>query len=347
MQITVMGAGCIGGLIGAALERSGTPVTFVDRGDHLRALESGGLRVTRPDGSEFRVVPSRAVSSTADVGVQDVVFLALKAHQITAALDDIDALVGAGTIVVTLQNGIPWWYFQHHGGPYEGRVIEGADPGGRIGERIDSERIVGCIAYPAASKVAPGHIRHVEGDRFPVGALDGAENEQVRRVSELLQAAGFKSPILSDLRAEIWLKAIGNMSFNPISALTQATLVDICEHAGARALARQMMEEGEAVAAALGVKLRVSIERRLEGAGRVGKHRSSMLQDAEAGEPLELEALVSAVVELGELTDTPTPATRHVLALASLLNHVITRERVAIARKPRMEQRARPEMLGV
>lgn len=335
MRITVMGAGCIGGLIGAALQASGTPVTFVDRGEQLLALQTAGLSVSRPDGSRLHVTPCRAVADTAECGVQDVVFLALKAHQITAAIEDIAALLGPETIVVTLQNGIPWWYFQRHGGAHDGLRIESADPGGRIAGRVDPARIVGCIAYPAASKLAPGHILHVEGERFPVGALDGRETAEVLRVSGLLQAAGFKSPVLPDIRAEIWLKAIGNLSFNPISALTHATLVDICEHAGARALARRMMEEGEAVAAALGVSLRVSIDRRIEGARRVGKHRSSMLQDVENGEPLELEALVTAVAELGELTGTPTPATLNVLALARLLNQVIADERVAIVRQAR------------
>ncbi|HUO81929.1 MAG TPA: 2-dehydropantoate 2-reductase [Gammaproteobacteria bacterium] len=335
MRITIMGAGCIGGLIGGALEASGTPVTFVDRGAHLAALREDGLRVTRAGGGELHVTPLRAVADTASLGAQDVVFLALKAHQISAAIDDIAALIGSDTIVVTLQNGIPWWYFQRHGGEHDGRIIEGADPGGRIAARIDPARIVGCIAYPAVSKVAPGHILHVEGHRFPVGALDGSESAETLRVSVLLESAGFKSPVLPDIRAEIWLKAIGNMSFNPISALTQATLVDICEHPDACALARRMMQEGEAVAAALGVSLRVSIDRRIEGARRVGKHRSSMLQDVENGEPLELEALVTAVAELGELTGTQTPATHDVIALARLLNHVIIGERVAIVRKPR------------
>ncbi|MBA3562731.1 MAG: 2-dehydropantoate 2-reductase [Gammaproteobacteria bacterium] len=337
MRITIMGAGCIGGLIGAALQSSGTPVTLVDRGEHLRKLQRDGLTVTRPDGSELQVSPCNAVADTSGCGVQDVVFVALKAHQITGALDSICTLIGPGTAVVSLQNGIPWWYFQRHGGAHDGHVIEGADPGGCIARRIDPGRVVGCIAYPAASMAAPGHVRHVEGDRFPVGALDGEENEDVVRVSRLLQGAGFKSPILSDIRGEIWLKAIGNLSFNPIGALTHATLADIGEHPDTRALARRMMEEGEQVAARLGIKLRLPIERRLEGARRVGRHRPSMLQDAENGEPLEVEALVTAVVELGELVDMPTPAIANVLALTRLLNQVIVEERVAIARQRRKE----------
>jgi 2-dehydropantoate 2-reductase len=214
-------------------------------------------------------------------------------------------------------------------------VIESSDPGGHISKAIDPGQIVGCVAYPAVARIAPGQIRHVEGNRFPVGAPDGTESRKVHRVSELLESAGFKSPVLSDIRAEIWLKAIGNMSFNPISALTQATLVDICEHPDTHSLARRMMEEGEAVAASLGVSLRVSIDRRIEGARRVGRHRSSMLQDAENGEPLEHEALVSAVSELGVLTGTPTPTTDNVLALTRLLNQVIVDEQVAIVRRPR------------
>jgi 2-dehydropantoate 2-reductase len=330
-----MGAGCIGGLLGAAIQTSGMPVTFIDRGEQLHALQTAGLTILQPDGSEVHVPSLQAVSDTGECGVQDVVFLALKAHQIPAAVNDIAALLGPETILVTLQNGLPWWYFQRHGGIYEGRVIEGADPGGHISKAINPERIVGCIAYPAAARVAAAHIRHVEGNRFPVGSLDGSDSDEVRIVSDILSNAGFKSPVLPDIRAEIWLKAIGNMSLNPISALTHATLVDICEHADTRLLARSMMEEGEAVARALGITLRVSIDRRLEGARRVGKHRSSMLQDAENGEPLELEALVSSVVELGALTGAPTPATSNVLALVRLLNQVITSENVMIARHKR------------
>lgn len=337
MRIAIMGAGCIGGLIGASLRSAGKSVTFIDRGDQLRALRSNGLIVKRPPEPGLHVVPIDAVEDTSGCGVQDVVFLALKAHQITAALDSLQRLVGPRTIVVTLQNGIPWWYFQRHGGEYEGRTIEAADPGGRIGAIIDPQRIIGCVAYPAASQIAPGQILHVEGNRFPVGALDGRESDEAMLVSGLFREAGFKSPVLTDIRAEIWLKAIGNMSFNPISALTQATLVDICEHDDTRSLARRMMEEGEAVAAALGISLRVSIDRRLEGARRVGKHRSSMLQDVEKGEPLELEALVSAVTELGRLTGTPTPTTDNVLALARLLNRIMADEQVAIIRRSRTE----------
>lgn len=332
-----MGAGCIGGLIGASLQACGRSVILVDRGDQLRALQAEGLTVQRPAAPPLRTVPVKAIEQTSDCGTQDVVFLALKAHQIAAALENLQPLIGPKTVVVTLQNGIPWWYFQRHGGEFDGRAIEATDPGGRIGKTIDAERIVGCVAYPAVSRVAPGHILHVEGNRFPVGALDGSDSDDVRLVSRLFAESGFKSPVLPDIRAEIWLKAIGNMSLNPISALTQATLVDICEHDDVRELARRMMKEGEAVAAALGKSLRVSIDRRIEGARRVGKHRSSMLQDVERGEPLELEALVSAVTELGALTATPTPTASNVLALARLLNQVMADEEVAIVRRPRAE----------
>ncbi|CAN5348081.1 2-dehydropantoate 2-reductase [soil metagenome] len=335
MRITIVGAGCIGGLLGAAFQHTGIAVKLVDRGGHLRALQVQGLQVTRPDGSILRVFPCDAVADTAECGIQDVVFLALKAHQITGALDSIGALLGPETTVVTLQNGIPWWYFQCHGGPHEGHIIDGTDPGGYIARRIDPEQIVGCIAYPAVSWVAPGHIRHVEGTRFPVGTLDGRNSEAVMRVSELLQSAGFKSPILPDIRSEIWLKAIGNLSFNPIGALTHGTLADIGGHPGTRELARRMMEEGEAVATSLGVTLRLPIERRLEGARRVGPHRPSMLQDVESGQPLEAGALVAAVAELGELTGTPTPTISSVLALTNLLNQIIINEQTAIVRRPR------------
>lgn len=334
MQITILGAGCIGGLVGAALQACGKTVTFVDRGEQLQALQSSGLTIQQP-GEPPRTVPVRAVGHTSGCGIQDVVFLALKAHHIESALENLEPLVGSKTVVVTLQNGIPWWYFQRHGGEFDGRTIEAADPRGRISAAIDPGRIVGCVAYPAVSRVAPGHILHAEGSRFPVGAPDGSDSDEARLISGLFTEAGFKSPVLPDIRAEIWLKAIGNMSLNPISALTQATLVDICEHDDVRTLTRRMMEEGEAVAAALGKSLRVSVDRRIEGARRVGKHRSSMLQDVECGEPLELEALVGAVTELGALTATPTPTTENVLALARLLNEVMTEEDVAIVRRPR------------
>lgn len=330
MRIMIMGAGCMGGLIGGALQSVGMAVTLVDRGEHLKRLQTQGLRVTRPDGSELRLPSCRAIGNTAGCGAQDVLIVALKAHQIPAALDAMAELIGPETTVVSLQNGIPWWYFQLHGGPHDGRVIQAADPSGQISACIDPHQIVGCIAYPAAIMAAPGHIIHVEGNRFPVGTLDGRETERVLHISGLFQRAGFKAPVLEDLRAEVWLKAIGNLSFNPISALTRATLLDICDHSDTRTLAREMMEEGEIIAKRLGVELRLSIERRIEGARRVGRHRSSMLQDADNGEPMEIDALVTAIAELGELTATDTPAIRHVLALTRLLNQVSTEERVGI-----------------
>lgn len=333
MRIAIMGAGCMGGLIGGALQSSGAAVTLVDQGERLKRLQSQGLRITRPDGSGLRLQSCHAVGDTTGCGAQDIVIVALKAHQIPAALDAMSELISPDTTVVTLQNGIPWWYFQLHGGPHDGQVIQAADPGGLISARIDPHQIVGCIAYAAAMMAASGHIVHVEGNRFPVGALDGRETEHVIRISELFQRAGFKSPVLENLRAEVWLKAVGIVSFNPISALTQATLVDICEHPDTRMLATQMMKEAETVANRLDIELRVSIERRIEGARRVGKHRSSMLQDVENGEPMELDAVVTAVVELGELTGTDTPTIRHVLALTRLLNQIVTEEHVGIARR--------------
>jgi 2-dehydropantoate 2-reductase len=222
-------------------------------------------------------------------------------------------------MVVTIQNGLPWWYFQNFAGPHAGYRLRTADPNGVIEQSIESRRIIGCVVYPAGEIVAPGVVKHLEGDRFPVGELDGTESERIKRVSETLAGAGLKAPILSDIRSEIWLKLWGNMSFNPISALTHATLVDICEERATRELAANMMREAQAVAEKLGVSFRVPLDKRIEGAAKIGKHKTSTLQDVEAGRPVEVDALIGSVIELGELTGTPTPAIHAVHALLKLL----------------------------
>ena len=267
-------------------------------------------------------------------GPQDLVILGVKAHQIAPIAGALPALFGPGTIVLTTQNGIPWWYFQRHGGPLDGTVLDSLDPGGVIAGAIAPERIVGCIAYPAAEISAPGRIRHIEGARFPVGELDGSITDRASVLSETLQRAGFKAPILESIRSEIWLKAWGNLSFNPISALTHATLVDICRFPPSRELAARMMTEAQEVAGKLGIAFRVPLERRIAGAERVGRHKTSMLQDAESGKALETEAIIGAVVELGRLTGTPTPSIDAVHALTCLLGHVIEEERVRIRAEP-------------
>src|SRR5262249_38288352 len=238
---------------------------------------------------------------------QDLVLLALKAHQVAPVAAAVRGLLGPESIVVTLQNGIPWWYFLKHPGPYEGTRIEAVDPGGAIAASIDVDRVIGCVVYPAAELIAPGVIHHVEGNRFSVGELDGSETPRVKALSELLRRAGFKAPVLQDVRSEIWLKLWGNLSFNPISALTHATLAGICTFPPSPELAARMMTEAQAIAEKLGVRFRVSLEKRIAGAQGVGEHKTSMLQDVEHGRTLELDALVGAVVELGRLTGTPTP----------------------------------------
>ena len=237
---------------------------------------------------------------------------------------------GESTIVLTTQNGLPWWYFQRHGGPHDGQVIKALDPQGRISEKIDPHCIIGCIAYPAAEIAEPGLVRHVEGYRFPIGELNGEETARAKSISEMFVDAGFKSPILPDIRAEIWLKAWGNLSFNPISALTHATLVDICQFPLSRALAERMMIEAQNIAAKLDISFRVPLEKRINGAEKVGKHKTSMLQDVEAGKTLEVDALVGSVVELGVLTGTPTPTISAIYEACKLLDHMVEQDRISI-----------------
>jgi 2-dehydropantoate 2-reductase len=271
-----------------------------------------------------------ATDRIADLVSQDMVILALKAHQIAAVVDDLPGLFGEATVLVTLQNGIPWWYFQKFEGEHAGRVVETVDPGGVLLNRIDPDRIVGCIAYPAASISEPGVIHHIEGNRFPVGELDGAESERVRMVSRVFTEAGFKSRILDDIRSEIWLKLWGNLTFNPISALTHSTLVDICQFPLTRDLAATMMTEAQTVGERLGAGFRVTLDRRIAGAEGVGKHKTSMLQDVEAGKPLEVDGMLGVVIELGDMTGVEVPTLRALYACVSLLNRTIQDERIQI-----------------
>ncbi|MFO1351108.1 MAG: 2-dehydropantoate 2-reductase [Gammaproteobacteria bacterium] len=320
MKIGIVGAGAIGGMIGVKMALAGAAVTLVDVGAHLAAIREHGLKLIMADGGEQIAKDVRAVGSCAEAGKQDVVFIALKTQVIAAVAEDMRAMFGADTVVVPLQNGLPWWYFSKHGGEYEGQRIHTVDPTGAIGANIDVERIIGSVVYPAGYIKAPGIIQHVEGNRFPVGELDGRESERAKRVAELFNNAGLKSFVIDNVRAEIWLKLLGNLSFNPISALTHATLVDICQHPLTRDLAAKMMTEASAIAAKLGIAMRVPIEKRIEGAEKVGKHKTSMLQDVEAGRPLELDALIGAVIELGRLTATPTPYIEAVYACVKLLD---------------------------
>jgi 2-dehydropantoate 2-reductase len=320
VRVCVVGAGAIGGLLAVRLAISGQQVSVLARGDNLAAIRSDGLRLIEPDGSVLATHDVEASDDLAQLGPQDVVILALKAHQIAEIADRLSVLYDDDTVVVPLQNGIPWWFFQKYPGPFEGHRLQALDPDGTLERHIAAERIVGSIAYPAADREAPGVIRLVEGDRFPVGELDGERTERVTAITEALNGAGFKSRVLTDIRSHLWVKAWGNLAMNPISALTGATLVEICRHQSTRLLAAQMMEEAAAVAEKLGLRLRLSIEQRIDGAEKVGDHKTSMLQDVIAGRPLEIDPLVGSFVELGQLTKTPMPVTETVYALVSLLN---------------------------
>jgi 2-dehydropantoate 2-reductase len=324
MQVCVAGAGAIGGFMGGQLADAGHDVALVTLGEQLTAIRAGGLHIVEADGRDRVVTDAFVTGDFSLLGTQDIIILAVKAHQIASVAPALPQLFHRDTIVVTVQNGIPWWYFQRHGGPLDGWRIECLDPDGVIVRHIPAERVIGCVAYPAVETTAPGVLRHVEGIRFPVGELDGSDSRRVQLLADLFVRAGFKSPVLSDVRGEIWLKAVGSVAFNPISALTHATLADICRAPETRELALQMMREAERIAAKLGVTLRVPLERRLAGGEAVGAHKTSTLQDVEAGRPLELDALVGAVLELGRLTSTPTPSISAIYACVKLLDQTLT-----------------------
>ncbi len=319
MKIAVIGAGAIGGLVGAKLALAGEDVTFIVRGKNLDAIATNGIRLITPEGEEKVARNVTATDRYEAAGPQDIVVLAMKAHQVEAVAADVPKLFGPDTAVVTMQNGIPYWYFHKHGGPLEGTTVRSVDPNGVVGATIPADRVIGCVVYPASELIAPGVVKHIEGDRFPVGEPDGSSSERVNRVSACLTGAGFKAPVLDDIRAEIWLKLWGNLTFNPISSLSHSTLVDICQYPPSRELATAMMQEAQAVAHKLGIEFRVSLEKRIAGAEKVGKHKTSMLQDVEAGRAPEIDALVGAVIELARLTDTATPHIDTVYSLVKLL----------------------------
>ena len=320
MRICIVGAGAIGGLLGARLALADHDVSVFARGENLDAIRSNGLRLIEPDGSESVAKDLRASADLTDLGVQDVIVLALKAHQIRDVAEQLASLYNDSTVVIPIQNGVPWWFFQKFGGEHDGHRIKMLDPDGMLERCIPAERIVGSIAYPAAERDGPGIIRLVEGDKFPVGELDGVRSDRVTEISHVLTDAGFKARVLTDIRQHLWIKAWGNLAMNPISALTGATLVEICRYPPSRALAARMMHEAAEVAERLGLHLRLSVEQRIDGAEKVGAHKTSMLQDVEAGRALEIDPLVGSFVELGQLTGTPMPATETVYALVSLLN---------------------------
>ncbi|RWM31824.1 2-dehydropantoate 2-reductase [Mesorhizobium sp.] len=318
MRISIFGAGAIGGYLAAKLAIAGSvDLSVVARGAHLEAIKAGGLRLIE-DGKET-VASVRAAARAEELGVQDYVVLALKAHSLAPALGEIAPLLGEGTAVVTMQNGVPWWYFYKIGGALEGTRIQAVDPGGTIWQCIGPERVIGSVVYPAVEVDAPGLIRHVEGTRFSLGEPSGEKSERVAALAREMVKAGLQAPVREDIRSEIWVKLWGNLSFNPISALTGSTLAAIVADDGTRAVARSMMLEAQAIGESLGVRFPVSVDRRIKGAGDVGEHKTSMLQDLERGRPMEIDALVSAVQELGRLTGQPTPTIDSVLALVRRL----------------------------
>ena len=334
MKICVVGAGSIGGLLGVKLALAGHEVTLIARGAHLVAIRANGMKLVTHEGAEFVARDVHATDRIAEAGPQDIVILGMKAHQVEPVVDDLPALYHEQTVILPMQNGIPWWYFQRHGGVHEGKVVASVDPSGRLAAGIDPKRLIGCVVYPAAAIAAPGVIRQIEGERFPVGELDasqgGLDSERVRKVAAVLVGAGFKAPVLPAIRSEIWLKLWGNLTFNPISALTHSTLVDICQYPLTRELARKMMKEAEEIAAKLGVAFRVDIDRRIAGAEKVGKHKTSMLQDIEAGRDPEIDALVGAVIELGNTVGVPAPHIEAVYAMVKLLGRTMREEKVYV-----------------
>ena len=334
MKIAVVGAGAIGGYLGARLSMAGEAVTFIARNRNLEAIRANGFHLILEDGSEAHAPDARAVQIPAEAGPQDVVLLTVKAHQVIELLPDLRALFGPETLVVSMINGVPWWYFQKLGGAWEGRVLESVDPGGRIASQIEADRIIGSVVYPAAELIEPGRVRVIEGNRFTLGELDGERTPRIEALSQAMIRAGFKSPVSRDIRGEIWVKLWGNLSFNPISALTHATLEDICRFAPTRALAAGMMAEAQTIGEKLGVAFKVSLDKRIAGAEAVGAHKTSMLQDVENGRAIELAALVGAVLELGRITQTPTPTIAAVHALAELLSRTLAAQHGRLAITP-------------
>lgn len=313
MKIAIYGAGAIGGLIGGHLARIGKDVTLIARGPHLAALQADGLHISGNSG-DFIVKPA-ATDDPAVAGVQDYIIIALKAQSVPAVAEKLAPMLGPKTAVVMATNGVPWWYFHGAEGALRDARVPSVDPDGVLWRTIGPERVIGCVVYPAAEVVAPGHIKHVESDRFPLGESDGSKSDRVNALSAAFIEAGFKAPVKPDIRTEIWVKLWGNVAFNPISALTGGTLAMICNDPGTRAVAKAVMQEAEAIALKLGVKMPIDVEKRINGAAGVGEHKTSMLQDFERGRPIELEAIVGAVRDLARLVEVPTPTIDTIYAL--------------------------------
>ena len=320
MKIAIVGAGAIGAFLGAKLALSGEDVYLIARGPHLRAMQADGVRVRSPEG-DFEAHPT-ATDDYESIGPVDFLFLTVKAHSLTGIAPNLAPLLGPDTAVVSAQNGIPWWYFMGHGGPFDGESIESVDPGGVIAGAIDQSRIIGCVIYPSTAIVEPGVIEHIEGNRFSLGELDGSSSDRCKRLAGALIATGLRAPIRGHIRHDMWIKLLGNVVFNPMSALTGATLVEMVTHPETSATVRAVMAEADEVAQGLGVRLPFTVEQRMEGARKVGAHKTSMLQDLEAGRLMELESVVGVVIELGEKLGLPMPLTRTLYSCARLLEQV-------------------------
>jgi 2-dehydropantoate 2-reductase len=317
MKVAILGAGAIGAYVGAALHRGGTEVHLVARGAHLDAIRAGGVQVFSPRGDWLARTP--ATDDPAEIGPVDYVFLGLKANSYASAGPLLEPLLHDTTAVIAAQNGIPWWYFHGLSGPYEGRRIESVDPGGEVTRVLSLDRAIGCVVYCSTELDGPGVVRHLEGTRFSIGEPAGGTSDRCTAFSEAMIAGGLKCPVEADIRQDIWIKLLGNAAFNPISALARATMVEIAQHQGTRAMVRLMMEETLAIAHAVGCDPDISVDKRIDGAERVGEHKTSMLQDLERDKPLELDVILAAVVELADLTGTPAPTLRAVHAVADLL----------------------------
>jgi 2-dehydropantoate 2-reductase len=316
MKICVFGAGAIGGYMGVKLAQAGADVSLVARGPHLAAMQQNGLRLIE-EGQEHKVSVS-ASDTPSDLGEQDYIIVTLKAHSVPPVVEKMRPLIGKNTTIVSGVNGVPWWYFHKIGGPLEGRRLHSVDPDDAQWNGFGPDNVLGCVVYPAAEVIEPGVIKHIEGNRFSLGEPDGSKSERAISLSQALSAAGLKAPVRPKLRDEIWVKLWGNLSFNPISALTHATLDVLCTDEGTRPIARAMMLEAQEIAEKLGVKFPIDVERRIDGGAAVGAHRTSMLQDLDQGRPMEIDALVASVQELGKITQTPTPIIDTVLGLVRL-----------------------------
>ena len=317
MKICIFGAGAIGGYMGVKLAQAGADVSLVARGPHLAAMKDKGLTLIE-EGGDPVTVPVTASDDPADLGPQDYVIVTLKAHSVPPVVPRMQPLIGDHTTIVSGVNGVPWWYFHKIGTDLEGTRLESVDPGNAQWDGFGPDRVLGCVVYPAAEVIEPGVIKHIEGNRFSLGEPDGSKSERATALSQALSSAGLKAPVRPRLRDEIWVKLWGNLSFNPISALTHATLDVLCTDPGTRAVARGMMVEAQEIAEKLGVKFPIDVDRRIDGGAAVGAHRTSMLQDLDQGRPMEIDALVGSVQELGRVTGTPTPTIDTVLALIQL-----------------------------